>query len=161
MVKSGWTKPWIFHFYFPKKRGCFPQVSEKKPHHCHATPLKSWNDLPVRTEGAGRSCEQLRLKTRFFWENRGRWRKMAWWEAFHFDSFFVWNLWCFMPIISKLCLFVLWFQCSTNSSTRFAPDLGGFLTQWDCQKHPDALIAASNLAALLQEDGKYAESVEA
>lgn len=66
-----------------------------------------------------------------------------------------------MPIISKLCLLVLWFQCSTNSSTLFAPDLGGFLTQWDCQKHPDALIAASNLAALLQEDGKYAESVEA
>lgn len=46
-------------------------------------------------------------------------------------------------------------------SNPITPDLWGFLTQWDCQKHPDALIAASNLAALLQEDGKYAESAEA
>jgi hypothetical protein len=29
------------------------------------------------------------------------------------------------------------------------------------QTHPDALIAASNLAALLQEDGVYEESAEA
>ena len=46
-------------------------------------------------------------------------------------------------------------------SNPITPDLWGFLAQWDCQKHPDALIAASNLAALLQEDGKYAESAEA
>ena len=40
---------------------------------------------------------------------------------------------------------------------RFHPFFGGSAPQ----THPDALIAASNLAALLQEDGAYEESAEA
>ena len=53
--------------------------------------------------------------------------------------------------------------CSPFSSIflKFFSQDSNFFGIREAQTHPDALIAASNLAALLQEDGVYEESAEA